>query len=274
MSKESTQTTKEQQRLDPASQRFVDAMRQRGQGGADVALNQPGNFFLGPTGESIESMIAPFMNPYQQQVIGGVQGQFDQLRGQAMVDANQRATAQGAFGGSRAAVERGSRLGALDLGETQQIGGLLSSGFQNALGQGLAFSEYNRALRERQAQEPLFRQQMAQDLLNSGLGPTGFDFTNSQTQQGSTLGTALGLAGTIGGAMIGGPAGASIGGQIGSQLGGFNPPQFLPSPGSPSGIGMSAGATGPSGIGMSAGATGPSALSMGYQPPSPFSFGR
>ena len=262
MSKASTQTTQQTQGLDPQSQAFVDQMRQQAQGAANVATGTPGSFVAGPDTRSIADQIAPFMNPYMNEVIGGVRGQFDAARGQAGRDAAQRATAAGAFGGSRAAVERGARMGALDVGEASQIGGLLSSGFQNAMTQGLQFSEYQRALRERAAREPLFRQQMAQQFLGQGLGPVGMTDTTSQTQQGSTLGSVLGLAGTIGGAMLGGPAGASTGGQLGGQLGGFNPPQFLPSYGSPSGIGMSAGATGPS------------VLSMGYQPPSPFSFER
>jgi len=233
MGKTSTQSTTNERALDPQSQAFVDQMRAQAQQGAGVATGTPGNFFLGPTGESIESMIAPFMNPYQDQVIGGVNQQFDQLRGQANVDVNQGATAAGAFGGARHGVAQGTRLGELDRAQTSQIGGLLSSGFQNSLQQGMQFSEYNRALRERVAQEPLFRQQMAQSFMNSGLGPTGFTDTNTQTQRGSTLGAITGLAGAVGGALIGGPGGAAAGAQLGGggsqfQPVPFNPPQFFP----------------------------------------------
>jgi len=224
MSKESTQEVVTEQGLDPQSQAYVDQMRQHARGGAGVALNTPGNFFLGPDTRSIQDQIAPFLNPYMDQVIGGVRDEFDNLRGQAQVGVNQGATAAGAFGGSRQGVAQGTRLGEIDRAQTSQIGGLLSSGFQNALTQGLQFSEYQRALRERQAQEPLFRQQQAQQMLNLGLGPTGFTNTNTQTHRGSTLGTITGLAGTVGGAIIGGPGGAAVG----SQLGGS--PSFQPVP--------------------------------------------
>lgn len=226
MSKKSEQRTTNTRALDPQSQAFVDEMRRRAQGGADVALNHPGSFFLGPSGDSVESMIAPFMNPYQGQVIDGVRQQFDQLRGQANVGVNQGATAAGAFGGARHGVAQGTRLGELDRAEMSQIGGLLSSGFQNALTQGLQFSEYQRALRERAAREPLFRQQMAQGFLNGGLGPTGFTDTNVQVQNGSTLGAITGLAGTVGGALIGGPAGAAAGAQLFNGQSMANDPTF------------------------------------------------
>lgn len=241
MSKGSTQTVRQEQRLDPQSRRFVEEMRARGQEGAGVALDTPGNFFLGPDTRSIADQIAPFLNPYIGNVVDGVRGEFDHLRDQATIGANQQATAAGAYGGSRHGVVEGVRHGELDRAQTSQIGGLLSSGFQNALSQGLAHSEYTRALRERMAQEPLFRQQMAQGFLNGGLGPTGFTSTNTQTQQGSTLGTVTGLVGTALGAYLGGPAGAAAGGAGGGTQ--FQPVNFgslFPQSG-PIGVGLQRG---------------------------------
>lgn len=228
--KKTTDTTRQTQRLDPQSQAFVNDMRERARAGAGTALDAPGNFFLGPDTRSITDQLMPFMNPYIQHVIGGLGGQYDAARSRAVIDANQRATAAGAFGGSRAAVERGARLGELDVGQLGQTGSLLAGGFNQALDRGLAHSEYVRALRERQAQEPLWRQQQAQQMLNLGLGPVGQTSTTSRTQQGSTAGALAGLAGTALGAYLnaktGGVAGAVAGGlkNFGS---GF---QFTPSP--------------------------------------------
>lgn len=193
MSKKSEQRQTTEQQLDPHSKEFVREMRNRARAGEEVALNTPGSFFIGPSDQSISEIIRPFMNPYIADVVGGVRGEFDHLRGAARVDANQGATAAGAFGSPRAALERGARLGELDRAQTSQIAGLLSTGFQNAVSQGLGYQEYQRNLRERAAREPLFRAQQAQQMLNLGLGPTGSVTTNTQVQKPSTFGQIAGL---------------------------------------------------------------------------------
>ena len=186
------QTTTQTTGLDPRSQQFVDQQRAQAQGAAGVATGAPGNFFLGPDQRSIQDQISPFLDPFIQNVIGGVRGEFDVLRDQASNRVSDQAIQAGAFGGSRQGVAEGVRLGELDRAQTSQIGGLLSSGFRNALSTGLQQSELNRQLRERQAQEPLFRQQQAQQFFQGGLGPTGQ--VQTQTQPGgSTLGTIAGL---------------------------------------------------------------------------------
>lgn len=185
--------------LDPASEAYQKKIREQARSGADQLLNGQNPLFLGPDSRSIADQTAQFMNPYMDQVIGGVRGEFDQLRGQAGAQANANATSQGAFGGSRAAVDRGARLGALDSAQASQIGGLMSNGYQQALQQGQNYSEYARNLRERQAQEPMFRQQQALQMANQGMGQTGQ--VNTETQESkrdwlSTLaGGAMGLAG-------------------------------------------------------------------------------
>ncbi len=185
---QTTQTTG----LDPRSQAFVDRTRAQAGTGASTALNTPGSFFLGPDTRSIQEQIAPFLNPFISDVVGGVRGEFDVLRDQARNRTSQQAIQAGAFGGSRQGVAEGVRLGELDRAQTSQVGNLLSSGFQSALGTGLQQSEQNRQLRERQAQEPLFRQMQALQFLLQGLGPTGQTQTTTEPG-GSTFGTIAGL---------------------------------------------------------------------------------
>jgi hypothetical protein len=185
-SKKTTTTTA----LDPASQKYVDAMRAQGQGASGVALNG-GPFFTGPQTMSVGDQAAAFMNPYMQNVVGATQGHYDQLRADALNQTKQQATLGGGFGGSRMAVLAGSRLGQLDQGQAQTISGLLAGGYQNALSQGTAYAEHQRQLQQQQMQEPIWRQQMAQGFMQGGMGPYGQ--TSTSTQPGG------GLLGTIGG---------------------------------------------------------------------------
>lgn len=200
--------------LDPASQGYVDRMRGAGQ----TAYNQisgAGPLFLGADPRTIEEQMAPFMNPYQSQVVGGIRGEFDHLRAGAGVDAAQAATRAGAFGGSRHGVAEAVRKSALDRAQTGQIAGLLSSGYDNALSRGLGYSEYQRALRERQAQEPIFRNQQALQTMNMGLGPTGQ--VNTEKTSSDPWGQLLGLGLTAGSFFMGGPAAAAaVGGATGT----------------------------------------------------------
>jgi hypothetical protein len=188
-------------------QQYLQRLRQQGVAGADSAMNQPGNFFLGADPRSIQEQASQFMNPYQSQVIDGVRGEFDFMRGQAMNSANANATQAGAFGGSRHGVMAGARLGELDRAQGQQIGQMLHSGWQDSMQQGLQYSEYQRSLAERQAQEPMFRQQMAMNNLNAGMGPW-----QPPKERPNRMGSAIGGA-TAGSAF--GPWGAAIGGGLG-----------------------------------------------------------
>jgi len=196
--KKQTQTTT----VDPASQRHIDAMRRAG---IAAAGGLTGPVVAGADPRSIADQISPFMNPYVNQVIGGLGQHFDRLRSQATVGANQQATAAGAFGGSRHGVLEAERLGGLDRAQMQQVGGLLSGQFNTALQQGLQHSEYLRALRERQMQEPFLRGQMQQGLLGGSLGPTGS--TTTRIQHGNLLGDIAGAGLMAAGMFAGGPAG-------------------------------------------------------------------
>lgn len=198
-----------------AAQRFMN-QQQQPYGDPMAAGGAPNNgpFFLGPSEMSIGDQAQRFMNPYQQNVIGGIRGEFDHLRGQAAMQSNQQATQAGAFGGSRAAIAQGARLGELDRAQASQIGNFLHQGYGDALQMGLGYSEYERGLRERQAQEPLFRQQQALNFMNLGMGPYGT--TQSQYQPRNWMSGAVGGA-TAGAAF--GPWGAAAGGVLGGLWG-------------------------------------------------------
>lgn len=201
--------------LDPQTQRYVNNMRGVAQNAAENVQNMPGNLFLGPNGMPIEQQAARFMNPYQDQVIRGVRNEFDYLRANAASNAGREATLQGAFGGSRAAVAQGVRLGALDRAEASQIGQMMHQGWGDAVNQGLAYSEYERSLRERMLQEPMWRNQQALNFLNLGMGPYGT--TNTSQQPRNWLG------GAAGGAMMGSAipgVGTVVGGVLGGLFGG------------------------------------------------------
>ena len=77
--------------------------------------------------------IASLMNPYISNVIDASHGAFDKLRSQAALGANDAATRAGAFGGDRAALMKGARLGEVDSAEGQSIANLLSGGYDNAM---------------------------------------------------------------------------------------------------------------------------------------------
>src|SRR5690606_27342516 len=112
------------------------------------------------------------------------------LRGQAQMATQQAATQAGAFGGSRHGVAEGVRLGELDRAQASQIAGLLHSGYQQALGQGVAFAEHQRQLQQQQLQEPLFRQQLALGFQNMGMGPVGTTTTSTVDTPSNRLGSA------------------------------------------------------------------------------------
>lgn len=248
-------TTTTTSALDPASQKYVDAMRAQAQGGANMVLAGPNaagggglfggmlgqmnqmqrggapggsSWFTGPQQMSVGDQAAQFMNPYMSNVVGAVQGQYDQLRNQASMGANQQATQANAFGGSRHAVMQGARLGQLDQGQAGTIAGLLHGGYQNALGQGTAYAEHQRQLQQQQLQEPLWRQQQAQQIYQGGMGPTGQTMTQT-SPGGSLLGMGAGLAQMAYGAGMFGGGGQGY--QSGPQFGMPQPwqaPQWNP----------------------------------------------
>lgn len=192
--------------IDPASQAWIDQQRGQAQAGADVALNG-GPYFTGPQTASIGEQVSPFMNPFMDQVMGGLNTQYDHLRNQALTRTSQQATQSGAYGGSRAALLAGARMGELDRAQMQQTGDLLYSGYNNALQTGLGYAEQQRQLQQQRMQEPLWRQQQAMGFMGQGPGPTGgYQIMPNQGPSG------MGKAGNAAKGFLGGAAtGASIG---------------------------------------------------------------
>lgn len=73
------------------------------------------------------------MNPYQQQVIDAMRAQAGVTNQQGMNTISDAATRAGAFGGSRQGVATGTMLAQNSRDLNSNIGGLLSTGFDNAM---------------------------------------------------------------------------------------------------------------------------------------------
>lgn len=188
-----TRTSTTTYNIDPGSRSYINDMRGFAGTAANTAMSHPGPFFLGPDERSPWEQAEQFRNPYQDQVIGGIRDNYSRLRGLAGLDVNRSATAAGAFGGSRHGVESAVRMAELDRSESQQVGNVLHGDFYNQIDRGLGYSEYQRNLRERQAQEPLFRADKALGYYGQGYGgPTGYTMTGKE--RGSALGAIGGLA--------------------------------------------------------------------------------
>lgn len=215
-------TTTQTQALDPRSQAYVEAMRRQAQGAGDVALAGPaggGSWFTGPQTLSVGDQAAAFFNPYMSNVVDATRGEYDRLRAGALNRTTQQATLGGAAGGSRAAIVAGARLGELDQGQASTIAGLLQGGYNSALSMGIPYAEQQRQLREQQLQEPLFRQQAAQQFTQGGIGPVGY--TQTQSSSGGGFGDLLKGAAGLGSLYLG------AGGRLPFGLGGG--PQAPPS---------------------------------------------
>lgn len=76
--------------------------------------------------------VQQFFNPFQEEVIGGIQSDFDRARATSLQGVGDAATRAGAFGGSRQGVAQGQALGELGRAEQQQIGQLRFGGFNQA----------------------------------------------------------------------------------------------------------------------------------------------
>jgi hypothetical protein len=73
-----------------------------------------------------------YMNPYTQNVIGGLQTEAARSMQMGSNQLGAAATRAGAFGGSRHGIAEGQMMGDIQRGLNQQTGELLQSGYQNA----------------------------------------------------------------------------------------------------------------------------------------------
>jgi hypothetical protein len=83
-------------------------------------------------GQLAGTNLAPYMNPYQQNVIQGLQTEAQRASQLAANQLGAQATRAGAFGGSRQAIAQGQMMGDIQRGLNQQVGQLLQSGYGQA----------------------------------------------------------------------------------------------------------------------------------------------
>ena len=100
-----------------------------------------GNMGLGAMSGNAAN-VQSLMNPYQQQVVGGINQQWDQTDQRSMNAVNDRATQAGAFGGSRHGVATGTALAQNNMNRNSQVGGLLYGGFNDAMGRAGDLARY------------------------------------------------------------------------------------------------------------------------------------
>ncbi|HZR02329.1 MAG TPA: hypothetical protein VFA81_04045 [Burkholderiales bacterium] len=139
------------------------------------------------------------MNPYQSEVINAQNQQFANNNAQVANQVNSNATAQGAFGGDRAAVAQGAALGTAQTGENNTIANLLSGGYQQAMQQAgqlanLGFGAGSQLNNIGQYETGVAQQQFMNpyNVMRGSVMATPFQGTQTQQQNPSPWSTALG----------------------------------------------------------------------------------
>ena len=127
-----TGTQSGEQGLDPQTQAWRDQIYQAAQasgGQMPAGVQQGMDALLGNTGAAQK-----FMNPYQDQVIDQINRQYGVGNEMAQRSVNDAATRSRAFGGTRHGIATGTALAENTRNRDQQIAGLLSSGYEGAMG--------------------------------------------------------------------------------------------------------------------------------------------
>lgn len=118
--------------LDPATLAgFQNQMQQFG--GLTQNLGLGSNLLQGLAGQSIEDRIGQFQNPFEQQVIQGLQGDFARQNQQGLNQLGAGAASQGAFGGTRQGVAEGTFLGEQSRNQSNQLGQFRQQGFNQSV---------------------------------------------------------------------------------------------------------------------------------------------
>lgn len=133
--------------IDTKSQQYInaqeDAARRAGAAGPSPLLTNAAGFNTGLMNagnlgvnalSGNADATASLMNPYQQQVIGALNAQWDKTGQMAQNSVADAATRAGAFGGTRQGVAEGVAQANNNLNRNSQIGGLLYGGFNDAMG--------------------------------------------------------------------------------------------------------------------------------------------
>jgi hypothetical protein len=123
----------------------INAQQQTGIGGINTNANyaQP---FIGQAASYANQAAQPitagqiqqYQNPFQQQVVGATEAQFNQQNAQQQSQLTGNAAAQGALGGDRVGVAQGTLAGQQQLAEAPVIAGLETQGYNTALQTALA----------------------------------------------------------------------------------------------------------------------------------------
>jgi hypothetical protein len=155
--------------------------------------------------------LSPYLNPYTQNVIGGLQTEANRAMQMGSNQLGTAATRAGAFGGSRHGIAEGQMMGDIQRGLNQQTGQLLQSGFQNAqqaaqfdIGQGMQAQQLNQQAAANDLARRLQAQgmnqtaalQVAQRQLQAGqLNQSAIQQAQKMGLQGQQLNQAAGLQG-------------------------------------------------------------------------------
>lgn len=201
--------------------------------GLNPWTQEAGDFYSGLLGNQAQtgiralggdaSAVQGLMNPYQQQVLDANNAAWQKVNTQGTNSLNAAATRAGAFGGSRHGVAQGVMQANNNMAQMQQTAGLLSQGFEGAMGRagqlaglGMGAAGQNAQLGmtardvQMQTRPDLWRLAM----LQQGMG--GLPFTSGQPQ-GQSRNRWLGaLGGGITGFLTGGPLGAVGGAAAGA----------------------------------------------------------
>lgn len=107
-------------------------------------LMRQGNLGMGALSGD-PNAVKTMMNPYQSQVVDATNRQWDNTDQHTMNAVNDRAVQAGAFGGSRHGIATGTALADNNMNRMGQISGLLSGGFNDAMGRAGTLAGYGMA---------------------------------------------------------------------------------------------------------------------------------
>jgi hypothetical protein len=150
--------------------------------GANIGTAQ-GMAYQPMVGQVGQANMGQYMNPYTNQVIGGLAQDTGRMMQTGANQLGSQASSAGAFGGSRHGIAQGQMMSDAMRNFGQQAGTLRQQGFQNA--QNLAGQDIDRAM---QADQFGAQQRMNAANQMAGLSQQGFnmgmDISNQQFQQG------------------------------------------------------------------------------------------
>lgn len=115
--------------LDPSELQGFEALMQGNPELREALMGAAGG--LGTLNSPLD--INEFLDPFLNDVVGSVQGDFDRLRATSLNEVGAGATAANAFGGSRHGIAEGVAMGDIARAEGSTLANLRSGGFQNAV---------------------------------------------------------------------------------------------------------------------------------------------